>query len=107
MASTNPATVFEEALKHASVSKEAEDMSWSEGRRLYGPDARKHLSAVSKTLDYDIVGAMWFCLFLLEDVNAHKEAAAVKKLFDRMDWGSAEALPEEDTGDYLDRKYTP
>jgi hypothetical protein len=104
---TNPAKVFEEALKQASVSKEAEDMSWSEGHRLYGPTARKYLTTVSKGLEWDIVGAMWFCLFLLEDVNAHKEAAAVKKLFDRMDWGSAEVPPEEDTGDHLDRKYTP
>ena len=74
----NPADTYEHA-----ITKNAEAMSWSEGKQLYGQVSRQYIPTVSKALDYDITGAMWFCLFLLEDVNAHDEAAAVKKLFDR------------------------
>ena len=45
------------------------------------PKARNMVGKVSKELDWDIFGAMGFCLHLLEDVNAHKEMKEVEQLF--------------------------
>ena len=45
------------------------------------PKATKLVQTVSQAVDFDIEGAMAFCLHLLEDVNAHSEMKEVEKLF--------------------------
>ena len=45
------------------------------------PKAAGKIGEISKLLDWDIEGAMSFCLHLLEDVNAHSEMREVEKLF--------------------------
>jgi hypothetical protein len=45
------------------------------------PAVKPFVSKVSSAAGYDITQAMAFCVALLEDVNAHKEAAEINKLF--------------------------
>jgi len=45
------------------------------------PKANKQIGNISKAVEWDIQGAMSFCLHLLEDVNAHSEMKEVERLF--------------------------
>lgn len=62
------------------------------------PDAASMVSNVSSAVDYDVAGAMSFCLNLLEYVNAHSEMSAVRDVFEKAlaKWGNTEASKKAD-----------
>jgi hypothetical protein len=84
----NPVKVFEHASMVARVAKRtASAVTESKLNEDYGPVVHKYVSQVSEELEWSVSGAMYFCVRLLEDVNAHSEGRAVQKLFERANWG--------------------
>lgn len=84
-----PEEMKEEPKKEATV----EESKWLP--RSLSADAVDLVSSVSKRLDYDVNAAMAFCVALLEDVNAHPEAAKVNEILSAMMVESKEEKPAE------------
>lgn len=95
------------------IIKEEYEAVMNEDSGMFGPRNYDHslVSNVSKTIEWDITQSFNFVLDLLEDVNAHTEYKAVKKvLWDSMEdinkFSEAKAQPVVTEGNEVSRMIT-
>ena len=95
------------------IIKEEYEAVMNEDSDMFGPRNYDHslVSNVSKTIEWDITQSFNFVLDLLEDVNAHTEYKAVKKvLWDSMEdinkFSEAKAQPVVTEGNEVSRIIT-